>query len=83
MSELNELIKGRRNITIQRDILLAKVLDTPQKYWVLKQLDYDYSLALEKESDWQQDQIYWVGGDLNEKKWGSDLDDKQKIFINF
>ena len=44
VSELNELLKWKRNITIQRDYLLHQTLWTPMKYWILKQIDYDYSL---------------------------------------
>ncbi len=46
VSELNELIKGKRNITIQRDRLLHQALQTPQKYRMLLQIDYDYTLLL-------------------------------------
>ncbi len=49
-SELNELIKWKRNITIQWDILLSQVLGSPEKYWIHKQIDYDYFLA-KKESE--------------------------------
>ena len=44
VSEVNELLKWKRNITIQRDYLLHQHLWTPIKYWILKQIDYDYSL---------------------------------------
>lgn len=44
-SEVNELIKGKRNITVQRDLILSKILWTPEKYWVNLQVDYDYNLA--------------------------------------
>ena len=44
VSELNELLKWKRNITIQRDYLLHQALWTPIKYRILKQVDYDYSL---------------------------------------
>ena len=44
VSEVNELLKWKRNITIQRDYLLHQTLWTPIKYWILKQVDYDYSL---------------------------------------
>ena len=44
VSEVNELLKWKRNITIQRDYLLHKTLGTPIKYRILKQIDYDYSL---------------------------------------
>ena len=41
-SEINELIKWKRKITIAWDILLSKVLHTPEKYWIYKQIDLDY-----------------------------------------
>jgi hypothetical protein len=44
VSEVNELLKWKRNITIQRDYLWHQTLWTPIKYWILKQIDYDYSL---------------------------------------
>jgi len=44
ISEVNELLKWKRNITIQRDYLLHKALWTPIKYWINKQIDYEYSL---------------------------------------
>jgi len=52
VSEVNELLKWKRNITIQRDYLLHQTLWTPIKYWILKQVDYDYSLLnIEKSPD--------------------------------
>ena len=52
VSEVNELLKWKRNITIQRDYLLHQTLWTPVKYWILKQIDYDYSLLdIEETSD--------------------------------
>lgn len=50
VSEVNELLKWKRNITIQRDYLLHQTLWTPIKYWILKQVDYDYSLLDIEES---------------------------------
>lgn len=47
VSELNELIKWKRNITIQWDILLSNILWTPEKFWIHKQVDYDYFIAKE------------------------------------
>ena len=44
-SEINELIKWKRKITIAWDILLSKVLHTPEKYWIYKQIDLDYEEA--------------------------------------
>ena len=51
VSEVNELLKWKRNITIQRDYLLHQTLWTPMKYWILKQVDYDYSLLNIDETD--------------------------------
>ena len=52
VSEVNELLKWKRNITIQRDYLLDQTLWTPIKYWILRQIDYDYSLLnIEETSD--------------------------------
>ena len=51
VSEVNELLKWKRNITIQRDYLLHQTLWTPIKYWILKQVDYDYSLLDIDEGD--------------------------------
>ena len=42
VSEVNELINGKRNITIQRDLLLATVFDHPEHKWIRLQNDYDY-----------------------------------------
>ena len=47
-SEVNELIKWKRNITIQRDYSLSQVLWTPEKYWINMQMDYDYEQMKEK-----------------------------------
>ena len=51
VSEVNELLKWKRNITIQRDYLLHQTVWTPIKYWILKQIDYDYSLIDIEETD--------------------------------
>lgn len=62
VSEVNELIKWKRNITIMRDLILSKVLWSPEKYWVKKQLDYDYNIEKEK---FQQEEM--VSIDSNTK----------------
>ena len=46
VSEINELIRWKRNITVARDIILSKYLTTPPKFWISKQVDYDYEQAL-------------------------------------
>ena len=51
VSEVNELLKWKRNITIQRDYLLHQSLWTPIKYRILKQIDYDYSLLNTEDFD--------------------------------
>ena len=45
MSEVNELINGKRNITIVWDMILALVFDDPEKKWINLQNDYDYYIA--------------------------------------
>jgi len=45
VSELNELIKGKRNITVQRDILLSVVFGDPEQKWIRLQNDYEYSIT--------------------------------------
>lgn len=45
ISEVNELIKGKRNITIQRDILLSIVFDDPEQKRIKLQNNFDYSIA--------------------------------------
>lgn len=42
ISEVNELIKGKRNITIQWDILLSIVFGDPEQKWIKLQNDFDY-----------------------------------------
>ena len=51
VSEVNELIKWKRNITIQRDLLLSKVLWSPEKFRMNKQIDYDYIIAKQNFDD--------------------------------
>ena len=80
VSEVNELLKWKRNITIQRDYLLHQTLWTPIKYWILKQIDYDYSLididgeqinnnpgsASMTDQDWNREQNEnWIEPGLN------------------
>jgi len=81
VSEVNELLKWKRNITIQRDYLLHQTLWTPIKYWILKQIDYDYSLidieetpnndvilsdSEESTKDWKSFKSSLTGEDLGE-----------------
>lgn len=45
ISEVNELIKWKRNITIQRDILLSIVFGDPEQKRIKFQNDFDYNIA--------------------------------------
>lgn len=45
VSEINELINGKRNITIQRDLLLAAAFGDEEWRWVHIQNQYDFYLA--------------------------------------
>lgn len=45
ISEVNELIKWKRNITVQRDILLSIVFDDPEQKWIKLQNNFDYIVA--------------------------------------
>lgn len=51
VSEINELIKGKRNITVAWDIILCKHLATAPKFWIQKQIDYEYEQALSSTND--------------------------------
>ena len=44
ISEVNELIKWKRNITVQRDILLSVVFGDPEQKWIKFQNDFDYGI---------------------------------------
>lgn len=56
VSEINELIKGKRNITLAWDYLLAKFFETEEKYWIYQQIDYDYTLLKKQEAKNNQEQ---------------------------
>jgi plasmid maintenance system antidote protein VapI len=45
VSEVNELINGKRNITIQRDIFLSVAFDQEEGNWIAMQNEYDYGIA--------------------------------------
>lgn len=51
VSEINELIKGKRNITLAWDYLLSEYFQTEQKYRIKKQIDYDYEQFLSNQSE--------------------------------
>lgn len=45
ISEINELIKGKRNITVQWDILLSIVFDDPEQKRIKLQNNFDYEIT--------------------------------------
>ena len=45
VSEINELIKGKRNITVQWDILISLVFGDSEKKWLNLQNNFDYAMA--------------------------------------
>lgn len=45
ISEVNELIKWKRNITVQRDILLSIVFDDPEQKRLKLQNNFDYQVT--------------------------------------
>lgn len=45
VSEVNELINGKRNITILWDMILAIAFDDPEKKRINMQNDYDYYIT--------------------------------------
>ena len=57
VSEVNELINGKRNITILWDMLLALVFDDPEKKRISMQNDYDYYLLKTKHDFKKLEQI--------------------------
>lgn len=42
---LNEIVRGRRNITADTALRLARYLGTPPKFWLNLQSDYDLRVA--------------------------------------
>ena len=72
-SEINELIRWKRNITVARDIILTKYLSTAPKFWILKQVDFDYEQMLLKDGEkievdiWNIHQDWWLKNILLEK----------------
>jgi len=73
VSEVNELINWKRNITIQWDILLSAAFDDPEKKWIGMQNDYDYSLVKMKIEKKKLDDIKKKKNQIN----------KHVVFSNF
>ena len=83
-SEVNELIKWKRNITIQRDYVLSQVLWTPEKYWINMQTDYDYEqMKLKIKEEKNKTESFEIVEDIpnNNVQEVSDTDDKQEIVM--
>jgi len=85
VSEINELIKGKRNITIAWDLIFSQVFQTPQKFWVLKQLDYDYQQALAKENTnfnkLSQTSETTINNKVNDEKRNSNSQNSEEFLI--
>ena len=83
-SEVNELIKWKRNITIQRDYILSQVLWTPEKYWINMQTDYDYEqMKLKIKEEKNKVENFEIVEDIpsNDIQEVSDTDNKQKAVM--
>ena len=79
-SEVNELIKGKRNITIQRDYILSQVLWTPEKYWINMQTDYDYEqMKLKIKEEKNKTETFEIVEDIpsNSVQEASEIDNKE------
>ena len=78
-SEINELIRWKSNITVAWDVILTKYLSTDPKFWILKQVDYDYEQALLK--DWEynvNERIVDKQNDLKQKIDKTNIEDKKQ-----
>ena len=71
ISEVNELIKWKRNITVQRDILLSIVFDHPEHKWIRHQNDFDYGIAKGNMTD----KIKEVQSKKKKSKWREVFED--------
>lgn len=68
-SEVNELIKGKRNITIQWDYLLYKICGTYKWFWMQQQLTYEYQKFLQElPEDEKRDEIQRIKKRKKEKR---------------
>lgn len=73
ISELNELINGKRNITIQRDILLGAAFGDPEGKWIHMQNQYDF----------YRTKLTMDQAKINEIKKKTRSTDKEHVFNNF
>lgn len=96
MSEVNELIKGKRNITVQWDILLSALFDDPEQKWSRLQLEYDYHIAkgsidtqklqdikTKRTGNQQEEKLVEKTTEKQEKKPVKDKTKEHEIFRNF
>ena len=85
VSEINELLKGKRYITIVWDLIFSQVFQTAQKFWVLKQLDYDYQQALAKENTnfnkLSQTSETTINNKVNDEKRNSNSQNSEEFLI--
>ena len=79
------MIKGKRNITIAWDLIFSQVFQTPQKFWVLKQLDYDFQQALAKENTnfnkLSQTSETTINNKVNDEKRNSNSQNSEEFLI--
>jgi plasmid maintenance system antidote protein VapI len=73
ISELNELINGKRNITIQRDILLGAAFGDPEGKRIHMQNQYDFHRA----------KMTMDQRKISEIKRKTRSTDKEHVFNNF
>lgn len=89
VSEINELIKGKRNITIAWEFILSDFFKTAPKYWIYKQVDYDYiqmqnELELKKSfleengvyNKWKKESLYKENIRLDKVDWKNNQKNK-------
>ncbi len=73
VSEVNEVINGKRNITIQWDMALALLFDDPEKKRLNLQNDYDYYIA---KTTWDTKKLEWIQKRKHQLQ-------KQEVFTQF
>lgn len=54
---INELVNGKRGITPETALMLAKIFDTTARFWTQAQADYDLYQALHGDSGDKLDNI--------------------------
>jgi plasmid maintenance system antidote protein VapI len=84
VSEVNELIKWKRNVTIQWDLLLSSILWSKERYRLNKQIDYDYTIAksLFDETKLEKNKVQ-VASTVSKNIITKKNKDNEKIFRSF